>query len=161
MHKELARAIEMRKKGEQKESNELLIKLVKEFPDDAVINYQCAWSFDVLGAESKAVPYYEGAIKLGLSGKDLEGAIVGLGSTYRTLGKYGKSGDIFKRGMDLYPNNEAIKVFYSMTLYNLKEHGRAMELLLNALITTTKDEEISSYNKAISFYSDKLDQTWE
>lgn len=151
----------MRKKGEQKESNELLIKLAKEFPEDAVINYQCAWSFDVLGAESKAVPYYENAIKLGLSGKDLEGAIVGLGSTYRTLGQYEKSGEVFQTGMNLYPNNEAIKVFYSMTLYNLKDHGQAMELLLNALIATTRDEEILSYKKAIGFYSDKLDQSWK
>ena len=161
MLKELDRAIEMRTKGEQKESNELLIKLAKEFPDDAVINYQCAWSFDVLGAESKAVPYYENAIKIGLSGKDLEGAIVGLGSTYRTLGQYEKSSDIFEMGMGLYPNNEAIKVFYSLTLYNLREHGRAMELLLNSLIATTKDEDILSYKKAIGFYSDKLDQTWK
>ena len=161
MQIELDRAIEMGRKGKQKESNELLIKLVKKYPDDAFINYQCAWSFDVLGFESKAVPYYEKAIKLGLSGKDLEGAIVGLGSTYRTLGEYEKSREIFQMGMDLYPNNEAIKVFFAMTLYNLKEHGRAMELLLNCLIDSTTDEEILSYKKAISFYSDKLDQTWK
>ena len=161
MFQELERAIELRTKGEQKESNELLMKLVKMFPDDAVINYQCAWSFDVLGEESKAMPYYESAIKLGLSGKDLEGAIVGLGSTYRTLGQYEKSSEVFQMGMNLYPNNEAIKVFYALTLYNLKEHSRAIELLLNALIDTTKDEEILSYKKAISFYSDKLDRIWE
>ncbi|QUW20276.1 tetratricopeptide repeat protein [Sporosarcina sp. Marseille-Q4063] len=160
MQIEIDKAIEMRKTGKQKESNELLIKLVDEYPNDAFINYQCAWSFDVLGLESKAVSYYENAIQLGLSGKDLEGAIIGLGSTYRTLGEYAKSEEIFQKGIDLYPNNEAIKVFYAMTLYNLKEHGRAMELLLNSLIETTTNEEILDYKKAIGFYSDKLDQTW-
>ncbi len=48
-----------------------------------------------------------------------------------------------------------------MTLYNLSEHGRAMELLLKCLIETTKDEEILSYKRAIEFYSDKLEETWE
>ena len=154
------RAIEMRRTGKQKESNELLIKLVNEYPDDAFINYQCAWSFDVLGFESKAVPYYEKAIQLGLSGKDLEGAIIGLGSTYRTLGEYEKSREVFQKGINLYPNNEAMKVFYSMTLYNLKEYGQAMELLLNSLIATTTNKEVLDYKKAIGFYSDKLDRTW-
>ena len=161
MQIEIDKAIEMRKTGKQKESNELLIKLVDEYPDDAFINYQCAWSFDVLGLESKAVPFYEKAIELGLSGKDLEGAIIGLGSTYRTLGEYEKSKEVFQKGIDSFPNNEAIKVFYAMTLYNLQEHGRAMELLLNSLISTTKNKEILDYQKAIGFYSDILDQTWK
>ena len=161
MQIEIDNAIEMRKTGKHKESNELLIRLVDEYPDDAFINYQCAWSFDVLGLESKAVPYYEKAIQLGLAEKDLEGAIIGLGSTYRTLGEYKKSKEVFQKGIKLYPNNEAIKVFYAMTLYNLQEHGRAMELLLNSLISTTKNEEILDYQKAIGFYSDILDQTWK
>ncbi|MBD1383089.1 tetratricopeptide repeat protein [Metabacillus arenae] len=160
MRKELDRAIELRKEGKQKESNEILLKLVKELPDDPFINYQCAWSFDVLGEESKAVPFYENAIRLGLSGKELEGALLGLGSTYRTLGDYEKSKNVFLKGMDLFPNNKAILVFYSMTLYNLKEHNSSMELLLKCLIDTTSDKEILSYKKAINFYSDKLDDIW-
>ncbi|WP_280512914.1 tetratricopeptide repeat protein [Carnobacterium inhibens] len=55
------------------------------------MNYQCAWSYDLLGEEKKAVPFYEQSIKLGLVGEDLEGAYVGLGSTYRTLGGIQKS----------------------------------------------------------------------
>jgi tetratricopeptide (TPR) repeat protein len=143
-----------------RESNEILLKLVDDFPDDPLINYQCAWSFDVLGKESKAVPYYENAIRLGLTGKELEGALLGLGSTYRTLGDYERSESIFSKGMDLFPENKAIQVFYSMTLYNLKEHSSAMELLLKCLIDTTSDKEILNYKKAISFYSEKLDDIW-
>ncbi|AWB45257.1 hypothetical protein DCC85_14160 [Paenibacillus sp. CAA11] len=160
MKKEMTKAIELRINGNLKESNELLITMVKESPNDAYINYQCAWSFDVLGEEMKAVPFYENAINLGLDGKDLEGALLGLGSTYRTLGEYEKSKSTFSKGMELFPGNKAIQVFYSMTLYNLKEHNSAMKLLLNCLIDTTTDKEILSYKKAISFYSDKLDEIW-
>ncbi|MFJ7744659.1 tetratricopeptide repeat protein [Peribacillus sp. NPDC097295] len=157
---QLERALELRKNDKLIESNCILLKLVEEYPDDAVINYQCAWSFDVLGEELKAIPYYERAIELGLSGKDLEGAILGLGSTYRTLGEYEKSNRTFEKGIELFPTNRAIQVFHSMTLYNLGEHNKAMEILLKCLIETTTDTEILDYKKAIHFYSDKLDEIW-
>lgn len=161
MEKELNRAIDLRESGKHKESTELLIKLVQECPENASINYQCAWSFDLLGEESKAVPFYENAIKLGLSSYELEGALLGLGSTYRTLGEYEKSKRTFQKGIESFPNNRAIQTFYSMTLYNLNEHSKAMELLLKCLIDTTNDDKILNYKKAIYFYSNKLDDIWE
>ena len=161
MQNELERAIKLRQLGQLDQSNKLLLHLVEEFPEDAFINYQCGWSFDVLGEESKAVPFYEEAIQLGLSGKDLEGAIVGLGSTYRTLGLYEKSKTVFVKGGDLFPNNKAIQLFYSMTLYNLNEHNKAMEIMLKCIADSTTDQDILNYKKAIHFYSDKLDQVWD
>lgn len=157
---QLENAISLRKEGNYKASNEILIKLVKGFPENAPINYQCAWSFDLLGEETKAVPYYEKAIHLGLSKEELEGAYIGLGSTYRTLGEYEKSKNVFLKAMEAYPANRAIKTFYAMTLYNLNESNRAMELLLKCLIETTNDPGILDYKNALTFYSDKLDQTW-
>lgn len=161
MNKKLDKALALRKNGNHKESNELLSELVKEFPGDALYNYQCAWSFDILGEEEKAVPFYQNAIKIGLPPEDMEGAVLGLGSTYRALGEYEKSKKTFLKGMELFPDNHVIKVFYSMTLYNLKEHSKAMELLLKCLLNTTNDNEILSYKRALHFYSDKLDQTWK
>jgi tetratricopeptide (TPR) repeat protein len=161
MEKELCKALECRAKGELKDSNEILLNLVASFPENPVINYQCAWSYDVLGEESEAVPYYEKAIDLGLTGKDLEGALLGLGSTYRTLGKYEKSLQVFEKALKLFPNHRAIQVFYSMTLYNLGKHDKAMELLLRNLIATTSDKDVLGYKRAIDFYADKLDEVWE
>lgn len=161
MKLELDKAITLRNNGNTKESNILLTNLVKRFPDNGTVNYQCAWSFDLLGEEAKAVPYYENAIKLVLSQEELEGAIIGLGSTYRTLGEYEKSKNILLNGVELFPTNRAIQTFLSMTLYNLKEHHQAMELLIKCLIETSKDSNILDYKKALNFYSDKLDQIWK
>ncbi len=161
MQNELQRAIDLRKLGELEQSNKILIQLVQKCPSEAFINYQCAWSFDVLGEESKAVPFYENAINLGLAGKDLEGAIVGLGSTYRTLGQYEKSRNVFLKGSELFPANKAIQVFYSMTLYNLNEHNKVMEIMLKCIADSTTDQDISNYKRAIHFYSDKLDHVWD
>ncbi len=48
-----------------------------------------------------------------------------------------------------------------MTLYNLHEHAKAMELLLNNIADCTTDSNIKSYDKAIRFYADKLDTVWK
>ncbi|WAA12582.1 tetratricopeptide repeat protein [Fervidibacillus halotolerans] len=161
METRLNRAIDLRKNEKYKESNEVLINLVKEFPSHASILYQCAVSFDLLGEESKAAPLYEKAIQMGLPKKELENALIGLGSTYRTLGEYEKSKRTFLKGMEQFPENHAMQTFYAMTLYNLNEHKKAMELLLSCLIDTTNDKEILKYKNAIHFYMDKLDQTWK
>ncbi|MEB1808573.1 MAG: tetratricopeptide repeat protein [Bacillaceae bacterium] len=157
---QLNNAIELRKEGQLKASNQLLLQLVTEHPENADVNYQCAWSYDVLGGEADAVPFYEKAIELGLSKDALEGALLGLGSTYRTLGEYENSKRVFQRAINEFPTNHALKVFYAMTLYNTSDHKLAMELLLKSLLETTADENILNYKKAIHFYSDKLDETW-
>jgi tetratricopeptide (TPR) repeat protein len=157
---ELNKAILLRSEGDLTKSNEILKALAKKNPTDAVINYQCAWSFDVLGMEAEAVPYYEKALDLGLNDEDALGACIGLGSTYRTLGKYKKSKAVFESGLARFPENNALKTFYAMTLYNVGEHVNAMELLLACLVQTSSDPEIASYKRAISFYADKLDLTW-
>ena len=161
MNEQFQEALSLRKKSNYEESKKLFLDLVKRNPDHASINYQCAWSYDLLGEEKKAVPFYEQAIKLGLIGADLEGAYIGLGSTYRTLGEYIKSKEILLGGIEKYPNNKAIKVFLSMTLYNLKEYKKATELLLTILLDTTKNEDIIIYRKAIKLYTENLDNISE
>ncbi|KGR77271.1 tetratricopeptide repeat protein [Ureibacillus manganicus] len=161
MENELKEALELRRRGSHKESNEVLIKLVEQYPNNASINYQCAWSYDLMGEEVIAVPYYEDAIRLGLPKEELEGAFLGLGSTYRTLGEYEKSKKVLQQGIEKFPNNGALQVFYSMTLYNLNEHSQAMEILIKTLLETTKDQYILNYKRAIEFYSDKLDEVWK
>ncbi|MCM3710162.1 tetratricopeptide repeat protein [Sporosarcina luteola] len=156
----LNKAILMRNEGKLTESNEILTAMAKDDPKSAEINYQCAWSFDILGKEAKAVPYYEKALQLGLNDEDALGATIGLGSSYRTLGKFIKSKVVFESGLSRFPENNALKTFYAMTLYNVGEHVKAMEILLTCLVQTSNDPDIKSYERAIGFYADKLDKTW-
>lgn len=160
LNKQLQQAIELREQGDADQSRNIILKLLEQNPDNAFLNYQCAWSHDVLGEERNAVPYYEKAIQLGLEEKNLEDALLGLGSTYRTLGEYEKSKSTFLKGKKLFPDNRAIQIFYAMTLYNLKEHDQAMEILLKNLAETTNDEDIQKFGRAIRFYADKLNKIW-
>lgn len=161
MTKSLQDAINLRENGQPEQARELLLALLGETPDDPNINYQLAWVHDSMGLESEAVPYYEKAISSGLSGQDRRGALLGLGSTYRTLGQYEHSMRILEQGRNEYPDAREFNVFYAMTLYNLGRNAEAMELLLREVGETSGDDGIASYGRAILFYADKLDQVWE
>ncbi|MFT9819165.1 tetratricopeptide repeat protein [Lysinibacillus sp. NPDC056185] len=161
MDKRLQHIITLRENGKLEEANQLMVELVKEQPENGYYQFQCAWTFDSLGKEQEAVPHYEKAIQLGLKPEFLVDAYLGLGSTYRTLGQYEQAKRIFEQALSEFPEAEHLKVFYAMTLYNLSEHSKAMGTLLNTIIHTTNHKGIKDYSKAIKFYSDKLDQTWE
>ena len=159
MKTDLDKAIELRKDKKQDEAIKILELLLKSSPEDPDINYQMAWTFDSIGKESDAAPFYEKAIANGLV-TDREGAMLGLGSTYRCLGDYKKSLLIFDMAISEFPENRALKVFRALTLFNLNDSETAIGQLLLQLLDTTSDSSIKSYEGALRFYSDKLRETW-
>lgn len=160
MYERLQTAIQMRETGEPQQARALLLELLALYPDDAELNYQTAWVHDNLGLESEAVPFYLRAIELGLSRDSLQGALLGLGSTYRTLGEYAKAEQMLRRGMQEFPQDRAFPVFLAMALHNLQRHTEAMQLLLTNLAETTTEPSILRYKKALLFYAPQLDKTW-
>ncbi|NIK71718.1 MULTISPECIES: tetratricopeptide repeat protein [unclassified Paenibacillus] len=158
---ELEIAVQLRESGQLEESRLMLLALVERYPANPSVCYQCAWVHDTMGLEREAVPYYQKSIELGLSGEDRQGAYLGWGSTCRTLGMYAEAQSVFREAISEYPDNREFQVFYAMVLYNLREHGAAMEILLKQLAETSQDEGIQSYRKALLFYADKLDQRWD
>jgi tetratricopeptide (TPR) repeat protein len=160
LQQKLAVAIKLRESENHEEARLLLLELHSEFPEDPQVSYQCAWIHDLLGLEREAIPFYEKAIQNGLSGDDLKSALLGMGSTYRCIGEYRKSLETFQHALTLFPYSHELKVFLAMTYYNIHEHSKAMELLLQSLADTSHDEGILRYQRAIRFYSDKLNQIW-
>ncbi len=160
MNDKLAQAIEHRTAKRYDEAKVLFAALYAANPDDPLLNYHYAWLHDSMGEEGAAVPFYERAIAGGLQDADLRGAMLGLGSTYRTLGEYQKSADMLRRGMFRFPEAGEFPVFLAMALYNTGEHAEAMELLLKVIADTADDDGIQNFGRAILFYSDKLDEVW-
>lgn len=158
--KKLEQAIESRKSGSTDDALKLLGDLLKAHPENPDVHYQMPWTYDSMGKESEAVPFYETAISLGLV-NDREGAMLGLGSTYRCLGEYEKSLALFERAIQEFPNNKALKVFQALGFYNVKQFNKSVSELLLILLDTTNDKKIKSYDRALRFYSDKLDETWK
>ncbi len=157
----LENAIALRNDGKGEDALVLIKALLSDGPEDPILNFQMAWTCDYLGKESEAAPYYEKAIAGGLTGEDLRGAFLGLGSTYRCLGRYEESIKVFDKAIVVLPDDRALQAFRALTLYNLGRYSESVELLLSQLIETTADENIKKYASAFRFYADKLDQTWE
>jgi tetratricopeptide (TPR) repeat protein len=164
LQEKLASAIKLRESEKHEEACQLLLELHSEFPDDSQVNYgsllPCAWIHDLLGLEREAISFYEKAIQTGLEGDDLKSALPGMGSTYRCMGEYQRSIDTFQQARTLFPDSQEFNVFLGMAYYNIGEYAKAMELLLTSLANTSSDAGILRYQRAIRFYSDKLNQIW-
>ncbi len=167
MRDRLAEAIQLRETGRAKqdqaileEARALLLDLAAAYPEDAEITFQTAVVHDNLGLSREAIPFYVQALTQGLSGPDLERALMGLGSTYRGLGEYQQAEESLRRGVREFPHNRAIQVFLAMALYNLQDYKEAMELVLANLMETTSDEKLQYFKRGISYYALHLDETW-
>ena len=158
---DLARAVSLRESGALDEARDLLLHLSSLAPDDARVAYQTAWVHDLLGLERDAVPFDVRALDGSqLSAVERRGALLGLGSTYRTLGRYTEAVDVLSRGVTEFPDDRALAVFLAMARYNTGDAKTAVAGLLTLLAETSSDPEIQGYRRAITLYAEDLDRVW-
>lgn len=156
---DLSAAIARREAGDTDGAREALLVLAERFPGDVEIAYQAASIHDLLGLEAQAVPFYRTALDVpGLAEADRHGAFVGLGSTYRVLGRYRDSIATFRRGLAEFPGDATLRTFLAMSLYNTGEAEQAVGMLLKVLAETSGDEQVRGYRRAIEYYADNLDE---
>ena len=150
----------LRAQGQHEGARELLVSLAAKSPNDKELQYQTASVHDFLGLEAQAVSYYLAALEGPLSGASLRGAFLGLGSTYRTLGKYVEAEATLRSGLAAFPAANDIKVFLAMVCHNLGRSKEAVESLLLLLAETSEDEYIRPYARAIEFYAQDIERAW-
>ncbi len=149
---EQQRALNMIAAGDWEGARPILVKLCQEYPEDASLQYRTACAHDTLGLEKEAVPFYEAAIRLGLAGEELQGAYVGLGSTYRLLGEFAKSIEVLLAGSQKFPNSQVLKIFEAMTLHESGRHNLAVAMLLHCVADKPGDHTVALYRRAIQQY---------
>jgi tetratricopeptide (TPR) repeat protein len=130
MEESLKAALEMRRDGDLFGSNKLLIELVLQHPNHAILHYECACSYDVLAQEEEAIPFYGRALELGLSDKEAVNAYIQLGSLYRLHGRLMESENVLMTGMMRFWDVGLLKIFYAFTMYDLGKPGEATGALL-------------------------------
>ena len=156
----LERAIALREQGRDAEARTLLLELHGDAPGDAGVNLQCAWIHDKLGLETEAVPFYERALAAGLEPADRNHALLGLGSTYRALGRYDDAVRTLRRAAEEFPEDKGIQTFLALAEYNTGAAKQAVERLLSLLVETTADPGIATYQSALTEYAADVDRTW-
>ncbi|MGW1670008.1 tetratricopeptide repeat protein [Streptomyces sp. NPDC002324] len=154
----LSQAVRLREE-KNPQAREQLLNLAERYPQDAAIAYQVAWAHDALGLEAEAVPFYERALNgSGLSPGERHGVFLGLGSTYRVLGRYELSLATLRRGLSEFPHDAALQTFLAMALYNLGESREAVRTLLQVTAATSEDGRVQKYRRAIEYYAEHLDE---
>ena len=153
---ELDAIVGARAHGQAREILPRLKSLDERHPNVAEINFQLAWSCDVLGRAKDALPYYEKAVALGLPPNELSGALLGLGSTLRNLGQLDRSAEVLRSGQAQFPDNREFDVFLALTLYQQDRHAEAMRLVLETLCDTTEDPGLTAYQRAIRHAASQL-----
>ena len=153
---ELDAIVGARAHGQAAEIFPRLQKLDARHPNVAEINYQLAWTCDVLGRAQEALPFYEKAVALGLPPNELSGALIGLGSTLRALGQLERSAEILRSGKVQFPDNPEFDVFLALTLHASGRHADALRLALDTLCDTTEDPGLTAYQRAIRHAAAKL-----
>lgn len=156
----LTEVARLREEERFEEARGHLLALAGEFPDDAEVAYCAAAVHDRLGLESEAVAFYERCLSgTGLSDDDRRGALLGLGSTYRVLGRYADAVDTLRLGVRRHPDDGALRTFLAMALFNTGDHHEATRILLKLLAATSQDPDVRQYRRAIDHYSDDLEAT--
>jgi tetratricopeptide (TPR) repeat protein len=153
---ELDAIVGARAYGQAAEIFPRLQKLDAKHPNVAEINYQLAWTCDVIGRARDALPYYEKAIALGLPPNELSGALIGLGSTLRELGQLDRSAEVLRSGQTQFPDNPEFAVFLALTLHASGQQADALRLALDTLCDTTEDPGLTAYQRAIRHAAAKL-----
>jgi tetratricopeptide (TPR) repeat protein len=153
---ELDAIVGARAHGQSREILPRLKKLDERHPNVAEINFQLAWTCDVLDRAADALPYYEKAIALGLPPNELSGALIGLGSTLRTLGQLDRSAEVLRSAKLQFPDNPEFDAFLALTLHAQGKHADALRLALETLCATSEDPGLTAYQRAIRHAASKL-----
>jgi tetratricopeptide (TPR) repeat protein len=112
-----------------------------------------AFAYDRDGFETEAIPHYERAIAAGLSGEELEKALLGLGSSLRNVARVEESVSVLEDACRRFPDHQALPVFLAFSLWSAGRRGEALALLARRL------GEGSGYERAIREYANDIERS--
>jgi tetratricopeptide (TPR) repeat protein len=157
----LKEAKQLRKQDQLEESNEVLLSLLQEYPDDPQVLFEVGGSYDLLGSANEAIPFYRRAIDEGLTGPDLQECYICFGICQRAVGDFEEALETLEEANDRFEGDNSIKAFHALAMYSTENYSESVRLLLEILIETSSDPDIQTYSDTLAFYKDNLDEVWE
>lgn len=148
----------LRRDDELEASQNLLLDLLDRQPSHPLVLFEVGGSYDVMGEEEMAIPYYRQAIGAGLEGDDLQECLVCLGSTLRVVGEYEDAVSILEQAVEEYPERNSGRAFLALAYYSNSEYEKSVSTLLSLLLETSTDQDILAYADALEYYRDDLDE---
>jgi tetratricopeptide (TPR) repeat protein len=111
--------------------------------------YEKACAHDREGREAEAAPLYEEALAVGLGDPERPRALLGLGSTYRNLGRYDDAVRTLEAAVAEYPERAELGLFLALALRSAGREPQAFRLLGELVVANA---ELHGYERAASLY---------
>jgi RNAse (barnase) inhibitor barstar len=146
----------LNRSGQFEEALQTAQDLAMRFPDNPRAHFILGGTFDFQDREADAVPPYQRAWELGLSGDDVPRFYVQYGSTLRNVGQFDEAVRVLQEGRDRFPENAAIQAFLALALFS---GGRAADALATALAVLTANADavdLQGYERALREYTAEL-----
>ena len=109
-----------------------------------------AFALDTAGDEHGAVVHYERAMDAGVPDELLGKALLGYGSTLRNVGRTDDSVRVLDEAVRRFPDDDALPVFLSFSLWTAGRQGEALAILARRL------GEGTGYERSIGAYADDI-----
>ena len=108
-----------------------------------------AFAHDKAGRESKAVPDYLQALKLGLEPADQRAALICLASTYRNLGQLDEALAVITKARRKFPHDAVVDGFAALILVDSGQPHRAVRILGLALCEHAAPGALEGFDTAL------------
>lgn len=127
----------------------------EEYQGNAVYLFEYANALDFMGRETEAIPLYQTAISLGLSGKIKTQAEIQLGSSLSVTGRNESAISILSRVLK-ETGDPAVLSFLCIALFRSGETMKSLKTALNFILSCNQGL-IPEYERALSQYLDEMD----
>lgn len=151
---EEARAL--RRDDDLESSQELLLELLEDNSKHPLVLFEVGGSYDVLGEEEKAIPYYRRAVAGGLEGDDLQECLICLGNTLGIVGELEESVSVLELAQKRFPDRPSNRIFLALAYHYNNQPDDAVGTLLDVILETTEDPDILMYAGTLEYYRDEL-----
>ena len=120
----------------------------------AIKLFEEACAHDREGREAAAAPLYEEALALGLGDPERPRALLGLGSTYRNLGRYDDAVRTLEAAVAAYPDLAELRLFLALALRSAGREPEAFRLLGELVVAHAN---LHGYERAATLYLAEVD----
>jgi tetratricopeptide (TPR) repeat protein len=124
--------------------------------DAARAEYEQACACDREGREEEAIPHYEAALRLGLDDELVPGALLGLGSSLRNVGRADDALAVLGDACARFPDNAALPLFRALALATAGRCEQALGETIRLAAARIDADEVVRYSRALNEYADEL-----
>jgi tetratricopeptide (TPR) repeat protein len=110
---------------------------------------ESAQALDRQGNEAQAIPLYRQAIRLGLSGKPLRDALVGLGSSLRTTGQLDAARRHLLQARRTFPGDPVVILFLALVEHDAGNAVKALRQVAHLYLHESRHPDLANYGAVL------------